>query len=186
MGHGVQAALVSSLAVGSYRHDRRENQLIERIHTNLDEVLDRQFERTFVTGLLARINLDTGIMTWTNAGHPLPILIRGGTALGELRCEPTVPWGLARITHSVGEVTVGTEALEPGDTILFYTDGVVEAHGSENEPFGIDRLVDLTTRHASDQEDPEEIVRRLVGAILEHQSDELADDATIALFKWNG
>jgi serine phosphatase RsbU (regulator of sigma subunit) len=187
MGHGMQAAVVASLAVGSYRHDRRENRSLQRMHTSLDETLDHQFQgAVFATGLLARIDLDTGTMTWTNAGHPPPILIRGGTALGELHSAPTVPWGLATITDTVGEAPVATEPLEPGDKILFYTDGVVDAHLPEHEPFGVDRLVDLTTQHASDQQEPEEIVRQLVGSVLNHQSDELPDDATIVLFQWNG
>jgi hypothetical protein len=187
MGHGIQAALTASLAVGSYRHDRRENRSLQRIHSSLDEVLDRQFRgAVFSTGLLARIDLDSGTLTWTNAGHPPPILIRGGTALGELHSSPTVPWGLATITDSGGEASVATEPLEPGDRVLFYTDGVVDAHLPGDEQFGVDRLVDLTTQHASDLQEPEEIVRQLVGAVLQHQSDELPDDATIVLFQWNG
>jgi serine phosphatase RsbU (regulator of sigma subunit) len=187
MGHGVRAALVASLAVGSYRHDRRENRSLQRMHNSLDEALDHQFQgAVFATGLLARIDLDSGRMTWTNAGHPPPILIRGGKALGELHSDPTVPWGLATITESVGEAPVATEPLEPRDKILFYTDGVVEAHLPGKNQFGLDRLLDLTTQHASDQQEPEEIVRHLVGSVLEHQSNELPDDATIVLFQWNG
>ena len=186
MGHGIQAAVVASLAVGSYRHDRRESKSVELMHAGLDETLAIQYDGTvFATGLLARIDLDSGEMTWTNAGHPTPILIRGGTALGELRCTPTVPWGLASITETVGAPNVATEALEPGDSVLFYTDGVVDAHLPGGEEFGVDRLIDLTTQHASDQEEPEEIVRQVVNAVRNHQSDELPDDATIVLFKWN-
>jgi hypothetical protein len=187
MGHGVQAALVSSLAVGSYRHDRRENQPLQKMHSTLDSALAQQFQGSvFATGLLARVDLGTGMITWTNAGHPPPILIRGGTALGEMHCEATVPWGLATITGTVGDAPTATERLEPGDRVLFYTDGVVEAHLPGQEQFGVDRLVELITRHSSDQEEAEEIVRRVVQAVLDHQSDELPDDATVVLFQWNG
>lgn len=187
MGHGLQAALVASLAVGSYRHDRRENHPLEAMHCALETALARQFQgAVFATGLLARIELDTGMMTWTNAGHPPPILIRGGTALGELHCQPTVPWGLATMTDTVGDPPTATARLEPGDRVLFYTDGVVEAHLPGQEQFGVDRLVELITQHSSDQEEAEEIVRLVVGAVLDHQSDELPDDATVVLFQWNG
>lgn len=186
MGHGMQAALVASLAVGSYRHDRRENQPLQRMHANLDRTLTNEFEGSvFATGLLAKIDLDTGTIAWTNAGHPPPILIRGGTAIGELPSTPTVPWGLATITDTVGEPSVATQALEPGDRVLFYTDGAVEAHQPGGQQFGVERLVDLTTQHASDQLPPEEIVRHLVGAVVDHQGDELPDDATLVLFQWN-
>lgn len=186
MGHGLQAALVASLAVGSYRHDRRENQTLEKMHSTLDTALAQQFQgQVFATGLLARVQLDTGMMTWTNAGHPPPILIRGGTALGELHCEPTVPWGLATITDTVGDPPMATERLEPGDRVLFYTDGVIEAHLPRQEQFGVGRLVELITQHSSDQQEAEEIVRLLVRAVLDHQSNELPDDATVVLFQWN-
>jgi hypothetical protein len=187
MGHGLQAALVASLAVGSYRHDRRENQALQQMHGALDAALARQFQGSaFATGLLARVELDTGMITWTNAGHPPPILIRGGTGLKELHCEPTVPWGLAAITDTVGHPPTATESLEPGDRVLFYTDGVVEAHLPGQEQFGVDRLVDLITQHSSDQQEAEEIVRLVVRSVLDHQSDDLPDDATVVLFQWNG
>lgn len=187
MGHGLQAAMVASLAVGSYRHDRRENHPLERVHTTLDTAIAQQFEGSvFATGLLARVELDTGVISWTNAGHPPPILIRGGTALGELHCEPTVPWGLAPMTGTGGEPTVASERLEPGDSLLFYTDGVVEARLGGQEQFGVERLVELITRHSSDQQQAEEVVRLVVRAVLDHQGGELADDATVVLFQWNG
>lgn len=186
MGHGLQAALVASLAVGSYRHDRRENQPLAKIHSALDRAVARQFEGSvFATGLLARVELDSGVITWTNAGHPPPILIRGGAAIRELRCEPTVPWGLADTTGSVGEAPIASERLEPGDKLLFYTDGVVEAHLPGQDHFGVERLVELISQHSSDRQEAEEIVRLLVRAVLDHQSNELPDDATVVLFQWN-
>jgi serine phosphatase RsbU (regulator of sigma subunit) len=187
MGHGVRAALIAALAVGSYRHDRRESHPLDRIHGVLDETLARHFDTSvFATGLLARIDLDTGRMTWTNAGHPAPILLRGGSALGELHGARTLPWGLATVTGTAGEPPTTTEMLEPGDGVLFYTDGVVEAHLPGEDRFGVDRLLDLATQHTSNQLEPEEIVRHLVRAVLDHKSEQLSDDATVVLFQWNG
>jgi serine phosphatase RsbU (regulator of sigma subunit) len=187
MGHGLQAALVASLAVGSYRHDRRENHSLDKMHTALDSAIAQQFHGSvFATGLLARVELDTGTITWTNAGHPPPILIRGGMVIEELQCEPTVPFGLAEFTGTVGEPSMASQRLEPGDGVLFYTDGVVEAHLPGREHFGVERLVNLVTQHSSDRQAAEEIVRRIARAVLDHQSDELPDDATLVLFQWNG
>lgn len=187
MGHGLQAALVAALAVGSYRHDRRENKSLQKMHAALDSALDQQFQGSaFATGILARVELDTGVLTWTNAGHPAPILIRGGTAIGQLHCPPTVPWGLATITDTVGQAPTGSERLEPGDRVLFYTDGIVEAHPPGQEQFGTDRFVEVITQHASDQLQAEALVRLVVDAVLDHQSDALSDDATVVLFQWNG
>ncbi|MGI8808486.1 MAG: PP2C family protein-serine/threonine phosphatase [Acidimicrobiales bacterium] len=187
VGHGVASALIAALNIGSYRHDRRSGLTLEQMHANLDLTMARQFsEPTFSTGQLARVDLETGAMTWTNAGHPLPMLIRGGKVIGQLDCPSTLPWGLGALADPAVPTPVATEALEPGDSVLFYTDGVVEAHLPGHEEFGVDRLADFAGQHASDQLEPEEIVRRLVRSLLEHQDDSLTDDATIVLFKWNG
>jgi serine phosphatase RsbU (regulator of sigma subunit) len=187
VGHGTASALIAALVVGSYRHDRRENKSLESIHVHLDDVMAAEFPKlAFSTGQLARIDLDTGVMTWTNAGHPLPMLIRGGQVIGPLECTPTLPWGLGALAKESSTTTVATVTLEPRDSVLFYTDGVIEAHQPGTEQFGTERLIDLAGRHTSDQLEPEEIIRRLVRSVLDHQDDRLSDDATLVLFQWNG
>jgi len=185
-GHGIGSALISALAIGSYRHDRREGQGLEFIHAHLDDVLAKHAQPgAFATGQLARIDLETGSMNWTNAGHPLPLLIRQGRVLTELSCPPTVPWGCGPLTPGA-VVPVAVAALEPGDCVLFYTDGVIEAHVPGGEQFGVGRLADLASQHASEQLGPEEIVRRLIQSVIEHQQTELADDATLVIVRWDG
>jgi serine phosphatase RsbU (regulator of sigma subunit) len=181
MGHGVSSAMICSLAVGCYRHDRREGQLLDAMHTNLDTVLAERFDQSaFATGQLARLNVETGTLAWTNAGHPPPLLIRGGRVVGPLTCPPTVPFGLG-----TGSPTTATEALEPGDRVLFYTDGVVEARRAGAEGFGIERLSDLVGHHASEQVPAEQIVRHVVQAVLEHHQHNLGDDATVMIIEWH-
>ncbi len=186
VGHGVASALIAALAIGVYRRDRREGRSLEHTHRDLDETLAAQLtSHAFATGQLLQIDLDTGTATWTNAGHPLPLLIRGGRVVAELQCPPTVPWGLGAIDGLRRGVHVASVALEPGDALLLYTDGVTEAHRTGEEHFGLDRLADLAGQHASDHVEPEEIIRRIVGAVLEHQ-EHLADDATLVLVRWHG
>jgi serine phosphatase RsbU (regulator of sigma subunit) len=187
MGHGIASSLIAALTIGSYRHDRRVGRSLEQIHANLDLTMADHFPHlAFATGQLARIDVESGAMTWTNAGHPLPMLIRGGSVICDLECQPTVPWGLGSLATPAADAPVAIEALEPGDTVLFYTDGVVEAHMPGCEPFGKDRLADLAGQHASNHVEPEEIVRRLVRSVLDHQDDHLADDATLLLVQWHG
>jgi serine phosphatase RsbU (regulator of sigma subunit) len=184
VGHGVGSALIAGLCVGSYRHDRREGQTLEQMHAHLDAVLARQFPDSFATGQVVRIDVDTGAMSWMNAGHPSPLLIRGGRVIGELACRPVVPFGLGGLGGDA--VTIGTESLEPGDNVLVYTDGVTGAPAPGGEVFGVERLVDLAGQHASEELAPEELIRRLVQAVLDHQDDMLNDDATMVLFRWSG
>ncbi|MGH9301653.1 MAG: PP2C family protein-serine/threonine phosphatase [Acidimicrobiales bacterium] len=187
MGHGLTSALVSSAAIGSYRHDRRRGHALGRIHFNLDATLSPLFDQgAFATGQLVRIELDTGRMSWTNAGHPLPLLIRAGQVVGELVCAPTPPWGYGSLLGGGTAPPLATEALEPSDDILFYTDGVIEARTPRGARFGIDRLADLATQHSSEHLEPEEIVRHLIRSVIEHQSDHLADDASLVVARWQG
>ncbi|MEE3919481.1 SpoIIE family protein phosphatase [Micromonospora sp. BRA006-A] len=78
------------------------------------------------------------------------------------------------------------EALEPGDHVLLYTDGITDARSSRGEPFGADRLTDFTLRALADELPLPETARRLVHAILAWQDDTLTDDATLLMLRWNG
>lgn len=185
LGHGVESALMAALCVGSYRHDRREGLTVQHLHTRLDQVVAAECAPKFITGQLVQIDVDTGEMFWTNAGHPPPLLIRQGKVIGELDCAPTLPWGLGDLAAPGTSPTVGCEALEPGDGVLFYTDGITEAHVAGGEQFGLDRLADLVGQQASEQFGPEEIVRHVARKVLEYQDDRLDDDATMVLFEWH-
>ena len=181
MGHGLRSAVVAALAVGCYRHDRREGRTLEYIHNTLDEVLGREYGgECFVTGHVGRLDLTTGVLTWINAGHPSPMMIRHGQVVSALSCPPSLPWGLGP-----SEVEVASATLEPGDSVLFYTDGVVEARG-RGQDFGVDRLTDLVGQHASDQVPIALTVRHIVRAVLEHHGGALNDDATLLMINWPG
>jgi serine phosphatase RsbU (regulator of sigma subunit) len=182
MGHGLSSATIAGLAMGCYRHDRRQGRPLTTMHANLAAVLTEHFRgAAFATGLLMRLEIATGVVTWTNAGHPAPLLVRGGRVIRELQHDPTPPWGLFEETP-----TEATDALEPGDGLLLYTDGVVESGSKHGEAFGLDRLADLLGQHTSERQQPEEIVRRLARAVLEHPESDLHDDATIVLVQWRG
>jgi serine phosphatase RsbU (regulator of sigma subunit) len=184
VGHQLRSALLAALCLGCYRHDRRENRSLEQIDRHLDDAVRSQFPGAFATGQLVRLDLRAGTVRWANAGHPVPLLIRGGRVVGELEAEPGLPWGIKGHTPD-RHLAVATASLEPGDQLLFYTDGVVEAHEWGGEQFGVDRLADLVGQQTSDQQEPEETVRRVVRAVLDHQGD-LADDATLVLVRWPG
>jgi serine phosphatase RsbU (regulator of sigma subunit) len=184
MGHGLNSAILAGLAVGCYRHDRRHGRVLEAMHQELDATVKARYaSREFITGQLAQLNVETGQLRWTNAGHPLPLHIRGGHVVATLECAPTLPWGLgaAGTQPEIAEV-----ALEPGDAVLFYTDGVIEGKPSSGGGLGLEQLVDLVGQTASDQLTAEDIVRRVGRAVLEHHNDRLDDDATLLIVQWRG
>ena len=180
MGHGLPSSILSSLAVGSYRHDRREGQPLGIIHDRLDRVLADNFggER-FVTGQIARLDVRSGRLTWTNAGHPLPLHVRGGQVLRPLSCRPSLPWGLG---GSLAEEAV--QQLEPGDSVVFYTDGVIEGRPPGGDQFGIDRFVDIIEQASASKLPSDVILRTAINGVLEYQDRRLRDDATIVWLTW--
>ena len=86
--------------------------------------------------------------------------------------------------HS-GDVEVAATNLEPGDGLLFYTDGVVDARSPDGEEFGVHRLADLLERESTSGWDPAEVLRRLVHSVLEHHGTRLRDDASTLYLRWD-
>ena len=182
MGHGIGSTLLSTLAVGTYRHQRRERRDLAATHETIDAAVAQQFgPDAFVTGVLVRLDTRTGALELTNAGHPAPLLLRDRSVIGELDGEASLPFGIG--SDFAEPLQVG---LEPGDMVLIYTDGVVEARGVDGGEFGVHRLRDLLEREAASELAPEEVLRRLVRAVLDHQGGPLRDDATVVLLSWTG
>jgi serine phosphatase RsbU (regulator of sigma subunit) len=182
MGHGLEAAGASTLAVAAYRHSRRRGLGLAETCVAMDAAVSAQFAGTrFVTAVLARLDIVTGRLSWVSAGHPAPLLVRHGRVSKSLDVEPTTPLGLMLQT---GDVTVGTEDLEPGDSVLFYTDGVTEARQAGGGLFGLEGLTGFLQREASAQVSTTETLRRLRRAIMTHHRESLSDDATALLLDW--
>jgi serine phosphatase RsbU (regulator of sigma subunit) len=182
MGHGLEASRMANLAVGSYRHSRRRGLDLEETFAAMDKVVADQFgTERFVTGQLVRLDLTDGCLTWVNAGHPRPLLWRDGAPADDLTCETSLPLGMGYVPAEVAQVT-----LQPGDAVLFLTDGVLEARSPDGEFFGRSRLARMWTEAARSGQVPAEVLRRLCHAILDHQQGELQDDATLLLVVYTG
>jgi hypothetical protein len=179
MGHGISSTMLTGLAVGAYRHARRDAVPLPDIHVAIDEALSSGYDDlSFATGILGSLSTSTGRLGWTCAGHPRPLLLRDRTVVAELECEATLPFGLG-----TGAPVVSYYDLEPGDMVLLYTDGVTEAR-ADGEQFGLDRLIDFVEREAASEQPPEELLRRLVQELLAYQGTGLRDDATMLLLQW--
>ena len=185
-GHDLSAGLTTSVALAAARTARREGMDLLGVADRIDTSLVEQFaDFRFVTGVLARLDLETGRLHYLVAGHPAPVLLRSGRAVGTLDGARRMPFGriasLAPQTAKPAE-----EVLEPGDRLLLHSDGVVEARDADGVEFGIDQLVELAERAAADGLPAPETLRRLAHAVRRHRGRELQDDATLVLVEWSG
>jgi hypothetical protein len=180
MGHGLNAALISAAALAAYRSARRDGQSLRAQAEAVDRAIAAEFDGAFVTGVLAELDLANGRLEYLVAGHPPPLLLRGGRIVKTLGGPHRPPLGLhtAQPAH-------GTETLEPGDLLVFYTDGITEARNAAGDFFGETRLADFIRREAAAGHPPPETVRRLIHALVNYQHGDLRDDATILLTRWN-
>jgi len=134
-----------------------------------------------VTGLIAELDLATGRLGWISAGHPPPLLLRGGQLIKPLDAAPSPPLGMQLATSPPIE---GEEWLEPGDMLLLYTDGLTEARRPDGELFSVERLGEFIERQAANGLPAPETLRGLREAIIERGEGSLRDDATALLLEW--
>jgi serine phosphatase RsbU (regulator of sigma subunit) len=177
MGHGVAAALNATLCVGSLRNARSEGaSLLEQtMVTNLAlaEHAIRSGLEDFVTGLLGRLDLQTGVLELVNAGHVAPYLARGEEVV-TLELPVDLPLGLFAETA----YRSSRHVLEPGDRLVLVTDGMLERNAA-----GIDlqeAIQETRTLH------PREAVRALADRTLAATGHDLKDDATVMCLDWHG
>ena len=186
MGHGLRSAQLAALSVAAYRNARRGGRSLAATASVVDDAVEAGFgSESYTTAVLAELDTGTGHLSWVNAGHPEPLLLRQGQLVRSLHVDPGLPFGLG-LGDTGHRYAVGTDQLEPGDHVLFHTDGVTEARSPSGDLFGVDRLVDLLARTVAENLTPAESMRRVGRALLAHQEAHLADDATLLLLVWPG
>ncbi|MFD5513778.1 PP2C family protein-serine/threonine phosphatase [Streptomyces sp. NPDC127051] len=183
MGHGLNAAVMATVAIGAYRHARRVFVSLAEKYTYMDDAISGQFGPDhFVTAQLMHLNIATGELELVNAGHPAPLLIRGGKVLRQLESATTLPVGFGGEEPRIREHT-----LQQGDRVLCYTDGIIEEHVTGGELFGEERLIRCVNRVG---EQPSEgmraDLRRLSHTLKSERGGHTSDDATLFMIEWRG
>lgn len=187
MGHGLHSAQLAVLTVAAYRNARRaQHGLADNMHAIDSAVFTVFGGEAFTTAIIAELDTTVGQLTGVSAGHPEPLLLRDGRLIKTLHTEPAPPLGLGHLTggDTTSPFAIGREQLEPGDRVLLYTDGVIEARSPNGEFYGVERLTDLVITHLASALPAPETMRRVVHALLEHQQGRLSDDATMLLLEW--
>jgi phosphoserine phosphatase RsbU/P len=96
----------------------------------------------YATAFIGALALDSGALRYANAGHNPPLLARAAGGVEELG-----PTGAPLALLAVAEYGAALALLSPGDRLLIYTDGIVEAADPEGEEYGLARLAALCGRH---------------------------------------
>jgi len=174
MGHGVAAAQLATLGVGSLRNNRRRGLgLVEQAQYASAAIAANAAPDQFVTALLGRIDLTTGAVEWVNAGHMNPLLVRDGQVT-EIALDPGLVLGVTpELTYEIQRFQ-----LSPGDRLALVTDGMFERGAAEAE---IETLLGtLGDLH------PRETVKVLTDAVLHVTGGAMRDDATVLIIDWYG
>ncbi|MEV7192600.1 PP2C family protein-serine/threonine phosphatase [Streptomyces sp. NPDC093510] len=184
MGHNLLSGLTTAVALAACRNGRRTGSDLPELLETMDAALAQWLPDQFCTGVLTRLDLASGMLRWSNCGHPPPLLIRDNRLVDKaLEREPDPPLGLSTPFRSADRQVHETR-LEPGDRVLLYTDGVTEARLADGSEFGLERFADSIIRASAAGEVAAEALRRLIHSILDSQPNRLRDDATILMFEW--
>jgi serine phosphatase RsbU (regulator of sigma subunit) len=174
MGHGVPAAQLATLGVGSLRNSRRRGfALTEQAQRASRHIALHAAPDQFVTALLGRIDLPSGSLELVNAGHMNPLLVRDGHVE-----EIPLDAGLVLGVDEAQAYEVQHFQLRPGDRLAFVTDGMSERDAAEAE---IDKLLG-TLGHLH----PRQAVQVLTAAVLHVTGGAVRDDATVLIVDWYG
>lgn len=179
-GHGVGAALIASMvkvaAAAQEAHADDPRRVLEGIYASIASDLPAG---QFVTAVYVYVDLERGVLRHAAAGHP-PALIRRGADGLVISAGPAGPlmMSLATPDYPVTEVP-----LFPGDRVILYTDGIIEAMRLDGEMFGPERLSMLA---ASTPDGPESFVSATIEALsafADRRSPGFDDDCTMVVFE---
>ncbi len=180
MGEGIQASLLTNLAVNALRNARRAGVGIADQAALADQALyDQHRGASHVSTLLLRFELETGRVGVVDAGSP-QLWMQRGRLVRRVELEAQLPLGM----FQESQYAVQEFHVEPGDRLLLFSDGVYDAMSPQGEAYG-DRM--LARAVQSTRLLPAATVpRALLGELAEHRGAETLDDALVLCLDWFG
>ena len=179
-GHSVGAALIMTAVRSTLRAETRKTGPSPvgpaRILRDLGELLydDLNKAELFITMFYMKFSPETRILKYANAGHNWALLLR----CGRLECTALDADGLVLGVQPIVDFEEKSVKLSSGDTLLLYTDGVIDAQNARGEFFGFDRLCASFNAHRALP--PEALIRRLLVEVRAFCGGEpLGDDLAI-------
>jgi sigma-B regulation protein RsbU (phosphoserine phosphatase) len=181
-GKGVPAALFTTVIKTMIKSQSYVDPSPKKILTRVNQVVtENNPSCMFTTIFMGVLNLLSGELTYTLAGHNPPYLRRANGSLEKLSDRHGPPLGVVE-NFAYEESTI---LCETGDLLISYTDGVTEAMDMDGQLFSDQRLLELLTQEGYDS--PQDAIQVITQAISEFQGQaEQSDDITILSFKYLG
>ncbi len=176
-GKGVPASLVMAVTRTLFRTISFKEALPERIMFGINNAMaDNNESNMFVTLFLGVLDLPTGRLRYSNAGHNAPMLI--GQTIGLLPCAANVPLGVQTDwKFSQQETTIDLNTC-----IFLYTDGLTEAENAANEQFMEERMIEVAEGMSHE---PQQMIEQMFNAVHQFVGNaEQSDDLTMLAIQY--
>jgi len=178
-GHGIPAALIASMVKIAFISEFSNAGRPEALLSGMNHTLTGQLNNEYITAIYLFIDLKTGEISFSIAGHPPPILIHTGSPVPTTVSPGGIPLGIRKdVRFPSGKISIAH-----GDRLLIYTDGLTELADSHGEQFGTARLskimheaAELTIEKAADR-----ILRAAVEWAGKKKREGFDDDLTFIL-----
>ena len=175
-GHGVPAALITTMAKVSFnsnsRDDRTTKDIVHNVNNELFNIIGNM---EYLTAFFCIIDTDKKTLQYTNAGHPEILIIRKNGEIIKLNQNGPVIGFLKDL-----EFECETVEIIEGDRIVLYTDGVIEARNDDNELFDIDRFRSILLNNINQKS--VDLIKTISNEITNFIGDQkLNDDVTILI-----
>ncbi len=174
-GKGMPAALFMSITVTLIRsHARSDIQLTELVSIVNNNLAYENNACMFVTVCLGILDMNTGDISYVNAGHNWPIILRNSSeSAPKLQTLDELSGPVMGAMTDIDYSTLSTR-LQPGDTLFLYTDGVTEAMNADSCEYGTEALE--ATLMAQAQSDATALIQHVLKDVEKHVDGEKASD----------
>lgn len=173
-GKGLPAALRMAVARTVFRHEARRGADPGPTLAGVNRGVLSEIPQGMVTMLYLRLDTARGLLRVANAGHTFPLFVN--CSVSELELS-----GLPLGVDADSDYTEATAEVGPGDTVILYTDGVLEAENAHGEIFSYERLHALVT--ANTWLKPRAMVARLLHELRSWSAGSQSDDVTIVVLR---
>lgn len=173
-GKGLAAALRMAVARTVFRHEARRDDAPAPTLAAVNRGVLNEIPHGMVTMLYARLDTHRGELHLANAGHTFPLLVNG--AVSELELS-----GLPLGVDGDSAYSEARASIAPGDSVVLYTDGVLEAENAAGEIFSFERLHALVSAHYTLK--PRALVARLLHELRAWSAGVQSDDITMVVLR---